>query len=135
MPGSTAGHRGKAEQIDIEHPPDLRVLTLFVRRKIADAGVVHEHIDAAKVRLRRLHRRGDLDRSVTCSFCTSAFSLPANSVSARALRTITTNWTEMTDIKLSATRRLCKAAIPVMRARLWGNSQYISLIGGLYPNP
>jgi 3-oxoacyl-[acyl-carrier protein] reductase len=35
------------------------------------------------------------------------------------------DWTEMTDIKLSAMRRLCKAAIPVMRAALGANSQYV----------
>ena len=45
------------------------------------------------------------------------------------------DWTEMTDIKLSATRRLCKAAIPVMRARRWGRIVNISSIGGKYPNP
>jgi len=45
------------------------------------------------------------------------------------------DWTEMTDIKLSATRRLCKAAIPVMRARRWGRIVNMSSIGGMYPNP
>jgi 3-oxoacyl-[acyl-carrier protein] reductase len=42
------------------------------------------------------------------------------------------DWSEMTDIKLSAMRRLCKAAIPVMRARRWGRIVNISSIGG-YP--
>jgi 3-oxoacyl-[acyl-carrier protein] reductase len=41
----------------------------------------------------------------------------------------------MTDIKLSAMRRLCKAAIPVMRAQRWGRIINISSIGGTYPNP
>jgi 3-oxoacyl-[acyl-carrier protein] reductase len=45
------------------------------------------------------------------------------------------DWTEMTDIKLSAMRRLCKAAIPVMRARRWGRIVNMSSIGGKYPNP
>ncbi len=45
------------------------------------------------------------------------------------------DWTEMTDIKLSAMRRLCKAAIPVMRARRWGRIVNMSSIGGTYPNP
>jgi len=45
------------------------------------------------------------------------------------------DWTEMTDVKLSAMRRLCKAAVPVMRARRWGRIVNISSIGGIYPNP
>jgi 3-oxoacyl-[acyl-carrier protein] reductase len=45
------------------------------------------------------------------------------------------DWTEMTDTKLSATRRLCKAVIPVMRARRWGRIVNMSSIGGKYPNP
>jgi 3-oxoacyl-[acyl-carrier protein] reductase len=45
------------------------------------------------------------------------------------------DWTEMTDTKLSATRRLCKAVIPVMRARGWGRIVNMSSIGGKYPNP
>jgi len=45
------------------------------------------------------------------------------------------DWTEMTDIKLSAIRRLCKAAIPVMRSQRWGRIVNISSIGGTYPNP
>jgi 3-oxoacyl-[acyl-carrier protein] reductase len=45
------------------------------------------------------------------------------------------DWTEMTDVKLSATRRLCKAAIPVMRTRRWGRIVNMSSIGGIYPTP
>jgi 3-oxoacyl-[acyl-carrier protein] reductase len=45
------------------------------------------------------------------------------------------DWSEMIDIKLSAMRRLCKAAIPVMRARRWGRIVNMSSIGGIYPNP
>jgi 3-oxoacyl-[acyl-carrier protein] reductase len=45
------------------------------------------------------------------------------------------DWTEMTSIKLSAMRRLCKAAVPVMRGRRWGRIVNISSIGGIYPNP
>jgi 3-oxoacyl-[acyl-carrier protein] reductase len=45
------------------------------------------------------------------------------------------DWTEMTDVKFSAMRRFCKAAVPVMRARRWGRIVNVSSIGGIYPNP
>ena len=44
-------------------------------------------------------------------------------------------WEEMTEVKLAAMRRLCKAAIPAMRARRWGRIVNMSSIGGIYPNP
>jgi 3-oxoacyl-[acyl-carrier protein] reductase len=43
-------------------------------------------------------------------------------------------WEEMTAVKLTAMRRLCKAAIPHMQARRWGRIVNMSSIGGLYPN-
>jgi 3-oxoacyl-[acyl-carrier protein] reductase len=44
------------------------------------------------------------------------------------------DWSEMTDVKLTAMRRLCKAAIPVMREKRWGRIVNMSSIGGIYPN-
>jgi NAD(P)-dependent dehydrogenase (short-subunit alcohol dehydrogenase family) len=38
-------------------------------------------------------------------------------------------------VKLTAMRRLCKAAISAMRARRWGRIVNMSSIGGIYPNP
>jgi 3-oxoacyl-[acyl-carrier protein] reductase len=45
------------------------------------------------------------------------------------------DWEDMTAVKLAAMRRLCKAAIPAMRARRWGRIVNMSSIGGIYPNP
>jgi 3-oxoacyl-[acyl-carrier protein] reductase len=44
------------------------------------------------------------------------------------------DWSEMTDVKLTAMRRLCKAAIPMMRKKRWGRIVNMSSIGGIYPN-
>jgi 3-oxoacyl-[acyl-carrier protein] reductase len=41
----------------------------------------------------------------------------------------------MTAVKLTAMRRLCRAAIPNMRQRRWGRIVNMSSIGGIYPNP
>jgi 3-oxoacyl-[acyl-carrier protein] reductase len=45
------------------------------------------------------------------------------------------DWDEMTSIKLTSMRRLCKAAVPHMRKRRWGRIINMSSIGGIYPNP
>lgn len=45
------------------------------------------------------------------------------------------DWDDMTAVKLTAMRRLCKAAIPHMRRRRWGRIVNMSSIGGIYPNP
>src|ERR1700733_12556631 len=45
------------------------------------------------------------------------------------------DWEDMTAVKLTATRMLCKAAIPAMRPRRWGRIVNMSSIGGIYPNP
>jgi 3-oxoacyl-[acyl-carrier protein] reductase len=45
------------------------------------------------------------------------------------------DWDEMTGVKLTAMRRLCKAAIPHMRKQRWGRIVNMSSIGGIYPNP
>ena len=45
------------------------------------------------------------------------------------------DWSEMTDVKLSAMRRLCKEAIPIMQRKRWGRIVNMSSIGGIYPNP
>jgi 3-oxoacyl-[acyl-carrier protein] reductase len=45
------------------------------------------------------------------------------------------DWSSMTDVKITAMRRLCKAAIPDMRKRKWGRIVNMSSIGGIYPNP
>lgn len=45
------------------------------------------------------------------------------------------DWDEMIALKLTAMRRLCKAAIPNMRHRRWGRIVNMSSIGGIYPNP
>lgn len=44
------------------------------------------------------------------------------------------DWQEMTDTKLSAMRRFCRAVVPLMRERRWGRIVNISSIGGIYPN-
>lgn len=45
------------------------------------------------------------------------------------------DWDAMTGVKLTAMRRLCKAAIPHMRAKRWGRIVNMSSIGGVFPNP
>ncbi len=45
------------------------------------------------------------------------------------------DWNDMANVKLSAMRRLCKAAIPQMRKSGWGRIVNMSSIGGIYPNP
>lgn len=45
------------------------------------------------------------------------------------------DWDEMTALKLTSMRRLCKAAIPLMQAKRWGRIVNMSSIGGIYPNP
>jgi 3-oxoacyl-[acyl-carrier protein] reductase len=45
------------------------------------------------------------------------------------------DWNEMTAVKLTAMRRLCKAAIPEMQKNHWGRIVNMSSIGGTYPNP
>jgi 3-oxoacyl-[acyl-carrier protein] reductase len=44
------------------------------------------------------------------------------------------DWQDMTEVKLSALRRFCRAVIPHMRKRHWGRIVNISSIGGIYPN-
>ncbi|MDN4358250.1 SDR family oxidoreductase [Citrobacter portucalensis] len=51
------------------------------------------------------------------------------------LTTSEEDWLSMTETKLSAMRRFCKAVIPGMQARKWGRIVNISSIGGIYPNP
>ncbi len=45
------------------------------------------------------------------------------------------DWEEMTGVKLTSMRRLCKAAIPHMQKKKWGRIVNMSSIGGIYPNP
>src|SRR3984893_5578450 len=45
------------------------------------------------------------------------------------------DWAEMTAVKLTSMRRLCKAAIPHMRKQRWGRIVNMSSMGGMYPNP
>ncbi|WP_440984022.1 SDR family NAD(P)-dependent oxidoreductase [Shinella sumterensis] len=45
------------------------------------------------------------------------------------------DWQEMTAVKLTSMRRLCKAAIPHMQKAKWGRIVNMSSIGGIYPNP
>ncbi len=45
------------------------------------------------------------------------------------------DWDAMTAVKLTAMRRLCKAAIPHMQAKRWGRIVNMSSIGGVFPNP
>lgn len=45
------------------------------------------------------------------------------------------DWEDMTAVKLTALRRLCRAAIPHMRRQRWGRIVNMSSIGGIYPNP
>src|SRR6202048_294653 len=45
------------------------------------------------------------------------------------------DWAEMTTVKLTSMRRLCKAAIPHMQKNRWGRIVNMSSIGGIYPNP
>lgn len=45
------------------------------------------------------------------------------------------DWEEMTAVKLTSMRRMCKAAIPQMQQARWGRIVNMSSIGGIYPNP
>jgi 3-oxoacyl-[acyl-carrier protein] reductase len=45
------------------------------------------------------------------------------------------DWEEMTGVKLTSMRRMCKAAIPHMQKAGWGRIVNMSSIGGIYPNP
>jgi 3-oxoacyl-[acyl-carrier protein] reductase len=44
------------------------------------------------------------------------------------------DWDEMTSVKLTSMRRLCRAAIPHMQKNRWGRIVNMSSIGGIYPN-
>jgi 3-oxoacyl-[acyl-carrier protein] reductase len=45
------------------------------------------------------------------------------------------DWEEMTGLKLTSMRRMCKAAVPHMQKAGWGRIVNMSSIGGIYPNP
>ncbi|MGX1349542.1 3-oxoacyl-[acyl-carrier protein] reductase [Bradyrhizobium elkanii] len=45
------------------------------------------------------------------------------------------DWDEMTGVKLTSMRRMCKTAIPHMQKAGWGRIVNMSSIGGIYPNP
>jgi 3-oxoacyl-[acyl-carrier protein] reductase len=45
------------------------------------------------------------------------------------------DWEEMTGVKLTSMRRMCKAAVPHMQKAGWGRIVNMSSIGGIYPNP
>ncbi|WP_444900404.1 SDR family NAD(P)-dependent oxidoreductase [Microbulbifer sp. SSSA003] len=45
------------------------------------------------------------------------------------------DWEQMTAVKLTSMRRMCKAAIPYMQQKSWGRIVNMSSIGGTYPNP
>lgn len=45
------------------------------------------------------------------------------------------DWEEMTGVKLTSMRRMCKAAVPQMQKAGWGRIVNMSSIGGIYPNP
>jgi 3-oxoacyl-[acyl-carrier protein] reductase len=45
------------------------------------------------------------------------------------------DWEQMTALKLSSMRRMCRAAIPLLAQRGWGRIVNMSSIGGIYPNP
>ena len=45
------------------------------------------------------------------------------------------DWEEMTGVKLTSMRRMCKAAIPHMRGKGWGRIVNMTSIGAFYPNP
>lgn len=45
------------------------------------------------------------------------------------------DWKEMTSVKLTSMRRMCKATIPHMKVKRWGRIVNMSSIGGIYPNP
>jgi 3-oxoacyl-[acyl-carrier protein] reductase len=45
------------------------------------------------------------------------------------------DWADMTAVKLTSMRRLCREAIPHMQQKRWGRIVNMSSIGGIYPNP
>ncbi|MCO1334111.1 SDR family oxidoreductase [Microbulbifer sp. OS29] len=45
------------------------------------------------------------------------------------------DWEQMTAVKLTSMRRMCKATIPYMQEKGWGRIVNMSSIGGTYPNP
>lgn len=45
------------------------------------------------------------------------------------------DWNEMTTLKLSSMRRMCRTAIPLLRKSTCGRIVNMSSIGGIYPNP
>jgi hypothetical protein len=53
----------EAEDVGLEHRADILVLALLDRGRIADAGIVHEHIDATMPRFRLGDHGLDLIRS------------------------------------------------------------------------
>ena len=55
-------HPAEAEEIDLKHPAHLVLLTLFHGAEIADARVVHEHINPAEPGLGRRDGGFDLVR-------------------------------------------------------------------------
>jgi 3-oxoacyl-[acyl-carrier protein] reductase len=45
------------------------------------------------------------------------------------------DWTDMTAVKLTSMRRLCREVVPHMQQKRWGRIVNMSSIGGIYPNP
>ncbi|MEP1576994.1 SDR family NAD(P)-dependent oxidoreductase [Roseibium album] len=106
--------------------------TVSVLRELPDANVASMAIDvstpeaATRIVDKAIEVFGSLDILVNNAGRAHAGGLLTSSEE---------DWQEMTGVKLTSMRRMCKAAIPHMKERGWGRIVNMSSIGGIYPNP
>src|SRR3984957_8545946 len=104
----------------------IRTLKVSSERVLAIGADVADPLSAVSIVDQTISKFGHLDILVNNAGRAHAGGLMSSTEDA---------WEEMTEVKLAAMRRLCKAAIPAMRARRWGRIVNMSSIGGIYPNP
>ena len=104
----------------------IRTLKVSSERVLAIGADVADPLSAVSIVDQTISKFGRLDSLVNNAGRAHAGGLMSSTEDA---------WEEMAEVKLAAMRRLCKAAIPAMRARRWGRIVNMSSIGGIYPNP
>ncbi|HEY2049328.1 MAG TPA: SDR family NAD(P)-dependent oxidoreductase, partial [Caulobacteraceae bacterium] len=110
--------RVQSAQAELRKYPGAKVASIAV--DVASPGAASQIVDAA------IAAFGSLDILVNNAGRAHAGGLMSSSEK---------DWEQMTGVKLTSMRRLCKAAIPHMRNQRWGRIVNMSSIGGIYPNP
>jgi 3-oxoacyl-[acyl-carrier protein] reductase len=104
----------------------VRRLQVTSERVLAIVADVADPLSAVSIVDQTINKFGHLDILVNNAGRAHAGGLMSSSED---------DWEDMTAVKLTAMRMLCKAAIPAMRARQWGRIVNMSSIGGIYPDP